>query len=66
MKPKRLPRLWCARQGLLPLEVKGDLMLDRAAAPVQLSGTRESRVEKIHAVELVPPPAQVARSSEPK
>ena len=21
MKPKRLPRLWCALQGLLPLEV---------------------------------------------
>ncbi len=23
MKPKRLPRLWCALQGLLPLEVRG-------------------------------------------
>ena len=22
MKPKRLPRLWCALQGLLPLEVR--------------------------------------------
>ena len=22
MKPKRLPRLWCALQGLLPLEIR--------------------------------------------
>ena len=29
MKPKRLPRLWCALQGLLPLDAS------RAAAPVQ-------------------------------
>jgi hypothetical protein len=25
MKPKRLPRLWCALQGLLPLEVRWDV-----------------------------------------
>ncbi len=37
MKPKRLPRLWCALQGLLPLEAclaaqRGELAWPRGAA----------------------------------
>jgi hypothetical protein len=31
MKPKRLPRLWCAMQGLLPLERSRPLPLMSAA-----------------------------------
>ena len=52
MKPKRLPRLWCALQGLLPLEQcvaaqRGELVrpaarddLKRVRAPLRLRRRR--------------------------
>lgn len=35
MKPKKLPRLWCALQGLLPLETAAARPRLRAAVPVR-------------------------------
>jgi hypothetical protein len=37
MKPKRLPRLWCALQGLLPLEAR------RSGPPESLASLPEAK-----------------------
>lgn len=49
MKPKRLPRLWCALQGLLPFDLEHDLMPDRFAGSVEPRHPVEPLTKKIPA-----------------
>ena len=72
MKPKRLPRLWCAMQGLLPI-APGVLPISRHAAEGQGPAAADARevspnpleslAKKIPAAEHAMLPAVVARLS---
>jgi hypothetical protein len=64
MKPKRLPRLWCARQGLLPLELNDGSTLGRALVRTEPVDQRETCAEKISAAEHAPPTATIAWPNE--
>lgn len=50
MKPKRLPRLWCAMQGLLPLDACVVAQQGELAWPRQTSST-VATAEAVRAVE---------------
>ena len=63
MKPKRVPRLWCARQGLLPLEMHACPPLERAPVRFEPVDPRESCARKICADDSPLPPAMLARPS---
>ena len=54
MKPKRVPRLWCARQGLLPLGLKAGPLLDRVSVRAEPIDKQDARAEKIRADDHAP------------
>lgn len=64
MKPKRVPRLWCARQGLLPLELKTTPTSGWAPGGVVPVVPRGTCSEKIPAAERALPPAAIGRATE--
>ncbi len=53
MKPKRLPRLWCALQGLLPLDAclaaqRGELAWPESATEADIAATNRRRRDVSH------------------